>query len=109
MNFAPHVAAYVFSYVIMAKATVQAVCQLCYTSGPVDKQQISFELGTYRMVCLGFPLLTIGLILGRWWGKIGLGGLLGMGPKRNVVIGLVAGICNLLSLSLHVWQKISPH
>ena len=41
-------------------------------------------------------------------GQVGLGRLLGMGPKRNVVIGLVAGIRGLLSLSLHVWQKISP-
>lgn len=80
--FAPHVAAYVFSYVIMAKATVQAVCQLCYTSGPVDKQQISFELGTYRMVCLGFPLLTIGLILGSWWGKLAWGDYWGWDPKE---------------------------
>jgi cytochrome c biogenesis factor len=82
MNFAPHVAAYVFSYVIMAKATVQAVCQLCYTSGPVDKQQISFELGTYRMVCLGYPLLTIGLILGSWWGKLAWGDYRGWDPKE---------------------------
>jgi cytochrome c biogenesis factor len=82
MNFAPHVAVYVFSYVVMAKATVQAFCQLCYTSGPVDKQQISFELGTYRMVCLGYPLLTIGLILGSWWGKLAWGDYWGWDPKE---------------------------
>ncbi len=82
MNFAPHVAAYVFSYVVMAKATVQAVCQRCYTSGLVDKQQISFELGTYRMVCLGYPLLTIGLTLGSWWGKLAWGDYRGWDPKE---------------------------
>ncbi len=80
--FAPHVAAYVFSYVVMAKATVQAVCQLRYSSGPVDKQQISFEQGTYRLVCLGFPLLTIGLILGSWWGKLAWGDYWGWDPKE---------------------------
>jgi len=81
--FAPHVAVYMLSYVIMAKAAVQALCQLfCSSDALVDKQTISFEQSTYRMVCLGFPLLTLGLLLGSWWGKLAWGDYWGWDPKE---------------------------
>jgi ABC-type transport system involved in cytochrome c biogenesis permease subunit len=34
------------------------------------------------MACLGFPLLTIGLILGSWWGKLAWGDYWGWDPKE---------------------------
>lgn len=80
--FAPHVAAYMLSYVIMAKAAVQAVCQLRHNSGTIDEQQVSFEQATYRMACMGFVLLTFGLILGSWWGKLCWGDYWGWDPKE---------------------------
>ena len=77
--FAPHVAAYMFAYVIMAKASVQAVAQLLSRA---KAQAGDYELGTYRMVSMGFPLLSLGLILGSWWGKIAWGDYWNWDPKE---------------------------
>ncbi|MCP6720518.1 MAG: cytochrome c biogenesis protein CcsA, partial [Patescibacteria group bacterium] len=80
--FAPHVAVYMLSYVIMTKAAVQAFCQLFRSSTYQHKQLISFEQASYRMVCFGFPLLTLGLLLGSWWGKLAWGDYWGWDPKE---------------------------
>ena len=80
--FAPHVAAYMAAYIIMAKATVQAVAQLCRKTGPTDDRFVPYELGTYKMIRLGFPLLTLGLILGALWGKVAWGDYWNWDPKE---------------------------
>ena len=80
--FAPHVAVYMFSYILMAKAAVQAVAQLTIETEPTDPRLVSYEQATYRMVCLGFPLLTLGLILGSYWGKLAWGDYWGWDPKE---------------------------
>ncbi len=80
--FAPHVAVYMLSYVIMVKAAVQAFCQLFCSSTYRGKQLISFEQASYRTVCFGFPLLTLGLLLGSWWGKLAWGDYWGWDPKE---------------------------
>jgi cytochrome c-type biogenesis protein CcsB len=36
----------------------------------------------FRLVCLGFPLLTLGLFLGSWWGQIAWGDYWGWDPKE---------------------------
>jgi len=66
--FVPHVLAYMLGYVVMAKATGQAVGRLI-CRGQSDRAA-AFDRGAYRMVALGFPLLTTGLLLGAWWGKL---------------------------------------
>lgn len=43
---------------------------------------IPYEDATYRMTCAGFPLLTLGLILGSWWGKLAWGDYWGWDPKE---------------------------
>lgn len=70
--FGPHVATYMVAYALMAKASVQAAMVLAGKQ-PDDERLIGYELGTYKMVRLGFPLLTLGLVLGAWWGKIAWG------------------------------------
>ncbi len=80
--FTPHVAVYLMSYVIMAKATVQAFCQLKAKAGNTKGILVDHEQGTYRMICFGFPLLTLGLILGSWWGKLAWGDYWGWDPKE---------------------------
>ncbi len=80
--FTPHVAVYLISYVIMAKATVQAFCQLKAKAGNTKGNLLDYEQGTYRMICFGFPLLTLGLILGSWWGKLAWGDYWGWDPKE---------------------------
>ncbi len=81
--FTPHVAVYLLAYVIMAKAMVQAVCQLKTNGRSTDNSLISYEEGTYKMICLGFPLLTLGLIMGSWWGKLAWGDYWGWDPKES--------------------------
>ena len=80
--FTPHVAVYLMSYVIMAKATVQAFCQLKTKADNTRENLIDYEEGTYRMICFGFPLLTLGLLLGSWWGKLAWGDYWGWDPKE---------------------------
>jgi ABC-type transport system involved in cytochrome c biogenesis permease subunit len=78
--FAPHVAVYMISYVLMAKATIQAVFQLRSKSYKI--KSAAFEKSTYYMVLAGFPFLTAGLLLGSWWGKICWGDYWGWDPKE---------------------------
>ena len=78
--FAPHVAVYMLSYILMAKAACQAGCQL---AGVTQNQNLlPYEDATYRMICAGFPLLTLGLILGSVWGKLAWGDYWGWDPKE---------------------------
>lgn len=80
--FVPHVAVYLFSYVIMAKAAVQAASKLIMPNAESEQGIVDGERGAYEMVCLGFPLLTLGLILGSWWGKLAWGDYWGWDPKE---------------------------
>jgi len=79
--FVPHIAAYLISYVIMAKAAVQAFCQLKAKQDNSD-DFAGYENATYKMICFGFPLLTLGLILGSWWGELAWGDYWGWDPKE---------------------------
>jgi ABC-type transport system involved in cytochrome c biogenesis permease subunit len=78
--FIPHVAVYLASYVIMANAAVQAFYQLKAKAN--NEIAADYEENTYRMICFGFPLLTLGLILGSWWGKLAWGDYWGWDPKE---------------------------
>ena len=80
--FIPHVAAYMAAYMIMAKASVQAFGQLLGKTATGNDYLVSYELGAYKMVRLGFPLLTLGLILGAVWGKIAWGDYWNWDPKE---------------------------
>jgi ABC-type transport system involved in cytochrome c biogenesis permease subunit len=46
------------------------------------KEPAAPELAVYRVVCLGFPVLTLGLVLGAWWGKLAWGDYWGWDPKE---------------------------
>jgi ABC-type transport system involved in cytochrome c biogenesis permease subunit len=78
--FGPHVLVYMLSYVIMAKAAIQAVLQLIGLKSTNDL--LEPEQATYRMICAGFPLLTLGLILGSVWGQQAWGDWWGWDPKE---------------------------
>ena len=78
--FGPHVFVYILSYVLMAKAAVQAVWQL--TGIQASNNLLAPEEAAYRMVCAGFPLLTLGLILGSVWGQQAWGDWWGWDPKE---------------------------
>ena len=80
--FIPHVAAYMLAYVVMAKAAAPALAQLLGFAAPREAGLVGAEVATYRMVSLGFPLLTLGLVLGAVWGKIAWGDYWNWDPKE---------------------------
>jgi len=61
---------------------VQAFCQLRIKADNPDENTVDYEEGTHKMICLGFPLLTLGLVLGSWWGKLTWGDYWGWDPKE---------------------------
>jgi ABC-type transport system involved in cytochrome c biogenesis permease subunit len=80
--FAPHVAVYMLAYIFMAKAAFQAGEQLIGERPAIEQTWIPPEQATYELVTLGFPLLTLGLLLGSWWGKLAWGHYWGWDPKE---------------------------
>jgi len=80
--FTPHVTVYMLSYIFMAKATFQAICQLAGKNPKPGEKLLPPEQATYRIICVGFPLLTLGLILGSYWGKLAWGDYWGWDPKE---------------------------
>ncbi len=80
--FTPHVAVYMLSYIFMAKAAFQAGEQLLGRRPRVEETQLPAEQATYELIATGFPLLTLGLILGSWWGKLAWGDYWGWDPKE---------------------------
>jgi ABC-type transport system involved in cytochrome c biogenesis permease subunit len=80
--FAPHVAVYMFSYVFMLKAAFQAAEQLIRRGPRIESMLIPPEQATYELITIGFPLLTLGLVLGSWWGKLAWGRYWGWDPKE---------------------------
>ncbi|MBP8303725.1 MAG: cytochrome c biogenesis protein CcsA [Phycisphaerae bacterium] len=78
--FVPHVALYMVSYMLMARAAFHAVGCL---AGPARGEDLAArEQATYKMVCAGFPLLTAGLVLGSVWGQHAWGDWWGWDPKE---------------------------
>lgn len=77
--FTPHVAVYLIAYVIMTKSAVQAASQLIQKN---PDEKLKYENNSYKMACFGFPLLTLGLILGSCWAKSAWGDYWGWDPKE---------------------------
>ncbi len=78
--FIPHVSAYLVAYVVLFKAGMLAVPELirrARTSEPAEA-----ELIRYRLVRLGLPLMTLGLVLGSAWGKMAWGHYWNWDPKE---------------------------
>ncbi|MBN2512934.1 MAG: cytochrome c biogenesis protein CcsA, partial [Sedimentisphaerales bacterium] len=104
--FGPHVAVYMLSYVLMAKAALQAGLGLYYheAGGRQSGGQLScqeYELSAYLLVCLGFPLLSLGLFLGSVWGKLAWGDWWGWDPKE-----LWSLACWLMYLFYFHWRYL---
>lgn len=72
--FVPHVLSYMLAYVILTKAAVLAVKQLF--------SDINHEVTAYKIACVGFPFLTLGLILGSIWAKIAWSDYWSWDPKE---------------------------
>jgi ABC-type transport system involved in cytochrome c biogenesis permease subunit len=70
------------SYIFMAKAAYQSALQLAGRGLASREDFVLPEEATYRLICTGFPLLTMGLILGSVWGKLAWGDYWGWDPKE---------------------------
>jgi len=79
--FVPHVAVYMLSYVFMAMAACRAFEQLLTRDNP-HRTTLPPEQATHELIAIGFPLLTLGLILGSVWGKLAWGDYWGWDPKE---------------------------
>jgi ABC-type transport system involved in cytochrome c biogenesis permease subunit len=91
--FGPHVLAYMLSYVLMAKAAVYAIRGLIQKKSELRSQEseektdyelrtTNYEQSAYLLACLGFPLMTLGLILGSVWGVFAWGDWWNWDPKE---------------------------
>ncbi|UCE99695.1 MAG: cytochrome c biogenesis protein CcsA [Planctomycetota bacterium] len=80
--FAPHVVVYMLSYIFMAKAACQATFQLTRSTPGTNKNLLPPEEATYCLIRVGFPLLTLGLLLGSVWAKLAWGDYWGWDPKE---------------------------
>ena len=79
--FGPHVAAYMLAYIFMAKAAVFGFGGLVLSSRNTQLNDTLADWG-YRLIAVGFPLLTLGLFLGSVWGKYAWGDWWGWDPKE---------------------------
>jgi ABC-type transport system involved in cytochrome c biogenesis permease subunit len=80
--FIPHVSAYMLGYIVLMLAAAQAIMQLAVAARAGDEAAVPYELATYRIVKLGFPLLMLGLALGAVWGKLAWGDYWNWDPKE---------------------------
>ena len=76
--FVPHVGAYMLAYMMLFLAGLTAARQL-FTGGERAER---LEQLSSRLVRLGFPLLTLGLVLGAAWGKLCWGDYWNWDPKE---------------------------
>lgn len=77
--FAPHVLVYLAAYVLMAKAAIVAAAQ--FGRGPED-DRMRRDRAAHLLASWGYPFLTLGLLLGAWWGKLAWGDYWHWDPKE---------------------------
>ena len=109
--FIPHVAAYMLAYAILAKGAVIAAAVLIRKSPetPGEVSHITDPDALDRIIRVGFPMLTVGLLLGAVWGKIAWGDYWNWDPKElwSLATWLVyAGYFHVRWLTGRRWQKL---
>ena len=77
--FVPHVGVYLLGYVLLFKAGAEGLIGQ-FRRG--RERLLPFEQRAFRLAGAGFPLLTAGLVLGAWWGRIAWGGHWHWDPKE---------------------------
>jgi ABC-type transport system involved in cytochrome c biogenesis permease subunit len=77
--FIPHVAVYLAAYVLLFKAAILACAQ--FGRRP-EAERRAFDRSAHRLTEWGYPLLTLGLLLGAWWGKLAWGAYWHWDPKE---------------------------
>lgn len=87
--FIPHVVAYFMAYGAIFITAMTAVLTLIFPQGikghrlVSDETHISFGTYTYLIAKFGFLLLTLGLLMGAWWGQEAWSSYWAWDPKEN--------------------------
>jgi cytochrome c-type biogenesis protein CcsB len=87
--FIPHVMTYFMAYGALLVAGLSAILQLIFPDGIKghhsinDEEEIHFSEYTYSIARFGYLFLTIGLLLGAWWGQEAWSNYWGWDPKEN--------------------------
>jgi ABC-type transport system involved in cytochrome c biogenesis permease subunit len=77
--FVPHVLVYLGAYLLLTKAA--AVAALQFSPCEADRRD-EIDRSALALASWGFPLLTLGLLLGAWWGKLAWGDYWHWDPKE---------------------------
>lgn len=77
--FAPHVLVYLAAYVLLAKSAILAAAQ--FRRRPED-EYAALDRSAHALTAWGYPFLTLGLLLGAWWGKLAWGDFWHWDPKE---------------------------
>lgn len=80
--FVPHVLVYLLGYGALTLAFVAAAAHL-FAERYNDPRSAVFGDVSYKLVSLGFPFLTAGLVFGAFWGQAAWGTWWGWDPKEN--------------------------
>lgn len=80
--FVPHVATYMLAYVLLTKAGITAADRLLRGDRSPGPGLISRGRAVDRLIAVGFPFLTAGLLLGSVWGKLAWGDWWNWDPKE---------------------------
>ena len=100
--FGPHVASYMIAYILMARACIPAITALA--GGRSGQRLVDAERLSYGMAAAGFPLLSLGLILGSVWGKLAWGDWWAWDPKE-----LWSLACWLMYMFYFHWRIAHPN
>ena len=80
--FGPHVLTYMVSYVVAFMIAAHGAAILLTGGRGGAERRGELDRVGYRMSCFGFPLLTLGLVLGSIWAKAALGDYWDWDPKE---------------------------
>ena len=97
--FVPHVVVYMFSYAILAAATMMAVYILFFRKNKTTDREMNI---TDNLVCTGLAFLTVGMLFGALWAKEAWGHYWAWDPKETWAA--ITWLCYLLYLHFRTIQ-----
>jgi len=80
--FIPHVGSYVAAYIILARAAFMALPMFSANTLADPTRLRQLDTASRQTAAMGFVLLTLGLLIGSWWGKVCWGHYWQWDPKE---------------------------
>lgn len=104
--FVPHVLVYFLAYGTLILAVLSSAGYiLAHYRG--SELAATFDKITYKLVRVGFPFLTFGLVFGAFWGQAAWGNYWGWDPKENwSAISWVVYLMYLHLRYIRGWNKV---